>query len=411
MNTNHDALREALNESWFLACKEIIDRCVAPDMYANARQLLDLAMRKSLSQPMPEAAAPGYALMCRECERLDGHHSVGCSQRSESPAAPDGCCEGKVSALCPGCPRAAAPDGAKPEREIEQLIRERDQRDEIIDRLCDAVLGSERPEWSSAYGFDDAVADVEGRIDELLQPSVSKAWDRFERASTAQPQAQSATLRQCANPDSAGPEQKSRFTFYAKDHPVWRVRYYGSLDLKGYNIYAFRNPDATHGERIANLGENSDAAEMICAAHNELAAAFIEEKETAQQLNHALREATEAPTFMGEPVAVQPPHPQPQAQGEPTVGWVHGWELERANESKRWAMKECRELREAIAKRDAALVACVEALENMKKVSAAKSAMAYLRKGIGTATEDVAWLRIDPAITQANEVLGRKEGK
>ena len=79
------------------------------------------------------------------------------------------------------------PEGAKPEREIEQLIRERDQRDEIIDRLCDAVLGSERPEWSSAYGFDDAVADVEARITQLHQPSVDKAWKRFEQANAAQP--------------------------------------------------------------------------------------------------------------------------------------------------------------------------------------------------------------------------------
>lgn len=81
----------------------------------------------------------------------------------------------------------AAPEGAKPEREIEQLIRERDQRDEIIDRLCDAVLGSERPEWSSTYGFDDAVADVEARITQLHQPSVDKAWKRFEQANAAQP--------------------------------------------------------------------------------------------------------------------------------------------------------------------------------------------------------------------------------
>lgn len=151
------------------------------------------------AQPMPEAAAQGWKLVPVEPtkEMLDAaeataqKHLTGdwdnsdCSTDKERA---DKSNRDYYRAMLSASP--AAPEGAKPEREIEQLIRERDQRDEIIDRLCDAVLGSERPEWSSAYGFDDAVADVEGRIDELLQPSVSKAWDRFERASTAQPQAQ-----------------------------------------------------------------------------------------------------------------------------------------------------------------------------------------------------------------------------
>ncbi len=38
--------REAF-EAWPKACKEIIDRCVAPDMYPQARALLDLAVLAS----------------------------------------------------------------------------------------------------------------------------------------------------------------------------------------------------------------------------------------------------------------------------------------------------------------------------------------------------------------------------
>lgn len=49
-------------------------------------------------------------------------------------------------------------------RQIDQLIKERDHRDEIIDKLCDAVLGPDRYEWSSQYFFEDAVREVEERM-------------------------------------------------------------------------------------------------------------------------------------------------------------------------------------------------------------------------------------------------------
>ncbi len=35
------------DEAWRKACKEIIDRCVAPDMYANAMAMLDRAYLES----------------------------------------------------------------------------------------------------------------------------------------------------------------------------------------------------------------------------------------------------------------------------------------------------------------------------------------------------------------------------
>lgn len=46
-------------------------------------------------------------------------------------------------------------------------IIKRDYAEEVIDKLCDAVLGvapEHRPEWSNAYGFDDAVEAVEERM-------------------------------------------------------------------------------------------------------------------------------------------------------------------------------------------------------------------------------------------------------
>ncbi len=65
-----------MNRSWFLACKEIIDRCVAPDMYADARAMLDKALyesmiaaappppkREPLWQPIETAPKDGYMLV------------------------------------------------------------------------------------------------------------------------------------------------------------------------------------------------------------------------------------------------------------------------------------------------------------------------------------------------------------
>ncbi len=49
-----------MNRSWFLACKEIIDRCVSPDMYANARAMLDKALYESMlaAAPLPPKREP-----------------------------------------------------------------------------------------------------------------------------------------------------------------------------------------------------------------------------------------------------------------------------------------------------------------------------------------------------------------
>ena len=50
-----------MHEAWFRACREIIDRCVAPDMYPQARVLLDKAMAAAISEsPDNWQAQRGY---------------------------------------------------------------------------------------------------------------------------------------------------------------------------------------------------------------------------------------------------------------------------------------------------------------------------------------------------------------
>ena len=63
---------------------------------------------------------------------------------------------------------AAAAELRRQHARIEQLekyesdlIAERDYRDEIIDRMADAVLGTDRAEWSSSYDLIDAAQEVE----------------------------------------------------------------------------------------------------------------------------------------------------------------------------------------------------------------------------------------------------------
>jgi len=48
-----------------------------------------------------------------------------------------------------------------------RTIAQRDHCEEVIDRMADAVLGKDRPEWSSAYDFMDAAQEVDDRIAEL----------------------------------------------------------------------------------------------------------------------------------------------------------------------------------------------------------------------------------------------------
>lgn len=63
--------------------------------------------------------------------------------------------------------RIAELEAAQPapaDREIEQLIRERDDREGVIDKILDIALGSDRREWSSLYGYSEAIEEVEERM-------------------------------------------------------------------------------------------------------------------------------------------------------------------------------------------------------------------------------------------------------
>lgn len=73
--------------------------------------------------------------------------------------------------------------------DLEEALRERDAAEDFIDHLLDEVLGHERPEWSSAYGRDDALNDVQERMTALHKPAVDKAWDQFQSAMAVPQQA------------------------------------------------------------------------------------------------------------------------------------------------------------------------------------------------------------------------------
>lgn len=83
----------------------------------------------------------------------------------------------------------AAPVAQQPQAEPDdEILKERDDAEDFIDMLLDEVLGTDRPEWTSAYGRDDALRDVQERMTALHKPMVDKAWERFEKAQ--QPQAE-----------------------------------------------------------------------------------------------------------------------------------------------------------------------------------------------------------------------------
>lgn len=54
--------------------------------------------------------------------------------------------------------------------EMDQALSERDEREEVINAILDEVLGLDRHEWSSAYGFADAIEDVKTRMWALTRP-------------------------------------------------------------------------------------------------------------------------------------------------------------------------------------------------------------------------------------------------
>lgn len=95
----------------------------------------------------------------------------------------------------------AAPVAQHPQTEPDdETLKERDDAEDFIDMLLDEVLGTDRPEWTSAYGRDDALRDVQERMTALHKPTVDKAWDRFEKAQ--QPQAD--TCQMCGDKPHPG---------------------------------------------------------------------------------------------------------------------------------------------------------------------------------------------------------------
>lgn len=77
--------------------------------------------------------------------------------------------------------------------EVVESIRERDEAEEFGDKLLDLVLGNDRPEWSSAYGTDDALLQVEEKMVAISKqlaatsasPNVERLKDLRERLTPA----------------------------------------------------------------------------------------------------------------------------------------------------------------------------------------------------------------------------------
>lgn len=67
------------------------------------------------------------------------------------------------------------------DQQLEEVMRERDERDDVIDKLLDIVLGEDRYEWSSHYGFADAIVEVEERMNAAPVQAQSEPVATFKK--------------------------------------------------------------------------------------------------------------------------------------------------------------------------------------------------------------------------------------
>lgn len=63
---------------------------------------------------------------------------------------------------------------------LDQTMRERDVRMDFINELLDALLGDGRAEWSTAYGFADAMEDALSQVKDLSAVSAPALLARIE---------------------------------------------------------------------------------------------------------------------------------------------------------------------------------------------------------------------------------------
>lgn len=77
----------------------------------------------------------------------------------------------KRVATCPAMSIPAAPiqSSEKLESQVTELIKDRDNLQEVLDTILNLVLGEDRPEWSSAYRYRDAIVDVEEAMSKPTQ--------------------------------------------------------------------------------------------------------------------------------------------------------------------------------------------------------------------------------------------------
>lgn len=159
-------------------------------------------------------------------------------------------------------PKAEQPAQHEQDRQIDQLIQERDHRDEIIDKLCDAVLGPDRYEWSSQYFFEDAVREVEEHMAALEQPAQQQEPVAYIRKDQLQKAAQSPML--CEVTPEPRQDRIGIYTTPPASKPLFR-EFIQWANEQGYDCAHTCNSDT--GEWIALNPMTDDLWKAWQAAH------------------------------------------------------------------------------------------------------------------------------------------------
>lgn len=68
------------------------------------------------------------------------------------------------------------------EKDCEELIKDRDEREDVINELLNQVLQDDRREWSSAYDFNDAVVDVECKMKSLEKDAARYRFAKSDKS-------------------------------------------------------------------------------------------------------------------------------------------------------------------------------------------------------------------------------------
>lgn len=181
LKTIRDFIESAYTTNW----PRVEDRNAAHDAIEQLE-----AMVGEQKPACDKCHGTGYYDEGHECDdgTMAGGNYVQC-EKCAAPVAQQPQAETRKADVARTCPFCNEEWVEQPQAEPDdEILKERDDAEDFIDMLLDEVLGTDRPEWTSAYGRDDALRDVQERMTALHKPTVDKAWDRFEKAQ--QPQAE-----------------------------------------------------------------------------------------------------------------------------------------------------------------------------------------------------------------------------